>query len=177
MEKQWYAIHTFSGYEDKVKENLEKSIISKGLNEKVSNIVIPTEEVLEVRKGKKTIISKKLFSGYILMEMEITDDIWYLIKNTPGVSGFVGPDGKPTALKQSEVKNLLSRMTDVKSKPRHEIPYSKGDMVTVTGGPFASFNGRVEEVDVEKGRLKVMVSIFGRATPVNLEYMQVEKMQ
>ncbi len=174
---QWYAIHTFSGHEEKVKDHLERNRIYKNLEDKVAQIIIPTEEVLEVKKGKKTIISKKLFSGYILMQMEITDEVWYLIKNTQGVSGFVGPGGKPAALKPSEVKSLLARMTDVKSKPRREIPYSKGEMVTVTSGPFASFNGRVEDIDEEKGRLKVMVSIFGRATPVDLDYVQVEKMQ
>ena len=173
----WYAVHTFSGYEEKVKDHIERVLVIKGLTDLVPQILIPTEEIMEVKKGKKTIVSKKLFSGYLLMEMNITDEIWYIVKNAPGVSGFVGPGGKPTPLRESEVKQLLSRMTDVKSKPRREIPYSKGEMVTVISGPFASFNGRVDDIDTEKGRLKVMVSIFGRATPVDLDYIQVEKMQ
>lgn len=175
MAKKWYVIHTQTGYEDKVKANLEKSAETSNLKELISQVLVPTERVSEVKEGKKKISTRKFFPGYILVEMELTDETWYLTKNTPGVSGFIGSGRRPIPLKDEEVKAILKQTELAKEKPMPKVTFEKGEEVRVLEGPFASFNGTIEETNPTKGKLKVTISIFGRATPVELEYWQVEK--
>jgi transcriptional antiterminator NusG len=175
MAKQWYVINTYSGYENKVKTNLENSIKAKHLEETIFQVLVPSEEVSEVRGGKKKISTKRFFPGYILVEMELTDESWYEVCNTPKVTGFVGSGNKPTPLTQAEVENIIGQMKGTRARPKPKVMFEKGEPVKVTEGPFSNFSGKVEEVNVERGKLKVMVTIFGRPTPVELEFGQVEK--
>lgn len=175
MAKKWYIIHTQTGHEGKIKLNIEKRIKESSLQEFISQILIPTEKVSEVRGGKKKISFRKFFPGYVLIEMELSDKLWYLIKSTPGVTGFIGPRAKPQALKEHEVKNILRQTEEKRERPTPKVIFEKGEGVRVTEGPFVNFNGIVEETNPNRGKLKVTVSIFGRATPVELEYWQVEK--
>lgn len=175
MPKKWYVIHTQTGHEEKVKRNIEKHLKETALQEFVAQILIPTEKVSEVRAGKKKISFRKFFPGYVLLEMELTDKVWYLIRSTPGVTGFIGPRARPQALKEQEIKGILRQADERKEKPTPKVIYEKGEGVRVVNGPFTNFNGMVEEINPSKGKLKVTVSIFGRATPVELEYWQVEK--
>lgn len=176
MPKQWYVIHTQTGQEEKVKSNIENRLKDSNCIDKIAQMFIPTERVSEVRGGKKKITQRKFFPGYVLIEMELTDDTWYLIKNTPGVSGFIGTKTKPFPLREDEVKNILKQAEERKEKPLPKVSFSKGDTVKITEGPFVNFTGEIVEVNPAKQKLKTMVSIFGRATPVELEYWQVEKM-
>jgi len=173
--KKWYIIHSQTGFEDRVKRSLENRIKSTGLQDNVSQIIIPTEQVTEIRTGKKRISKRKFFPGYILIEMELSESAYSVIKTTPGVTGFIGTSKKPTPLSQEEVENILKRIEETRTKPSPKVVFEKGEQVKVTQGPFVNFNGIIEEIHPEKGRLKVSVSIFGRATPVELEYWQVEK--
>lgn len=173
--KNWYVVHTQTGLEDKVKAVLENRIAAKGLSELISKIVIPTEQVSEIRSGKKRVSQRKFFPGYILVEMELTESNFLFIKNTPGVTGFIGLGKKPMPLPQSEVDNILKRSEETQVKPSPKVIFEKGEQVRVTEGPFVNFNGTIDEIHPEKGKLKVSVSIFGRSTPVELEYWQVEK--
>ncbi len=173
--KNWYVVHTQTGSEDKVKISLEHKIASQGMQETINKVVIPTEQVSEVRSGKKRISQRKFFPGYILVEMELSEATYFLIKSTPGVTGFIGLGKKPMPLPQTEVDNILKRTQDTQAKPSPKIVFEKGEQVRVTEGPFVNFNGTIEEIHPERGKLKVSVSIFGRATPVELEYWQVEK--
>lgn len=173
--KNWYVVHTQTGAEDKVKTLLESRVTSSGLNETISQVVIPTEQVSEVRSGKKRISQRKFFPGYLIVEMELNEQTYLLIKTTPGVTGFIGLGKKPMALPQAEVDNILKRTEDTQAKPSPKTIFEKGEQVRVTEGPFVNFNGTIEEIHPEKGKLKVSVSIFGRSTPVELEYWQVEK--
>ncbi len=173
--KNWYVVHTQTGSEDKVKISLEHKIISQGLQEAINKVVIPTEQVSEVRSGKKRISQRKFFPGYILVEMELSEATYSLIKSIPGVTGFIGLGKKPMPLPQTEVDNILKRTQDTQAKPSPKIVFEKGEQVRVTEGPFVNFNGTIDEIHPEKGKLKVSVSIFGRSTPVELEYWQVEK--
>ncbi len=173
--KNWYVVHTQTGSEDKVKISLEHKITSQGMQETINKVVIPTEQVSEVRSGKKRISQRKFFPGYILVEMELSEATYFLIKSTPGVTGFIGLGKKPMPLPQTEVDNILKRTQDTQAKPSPKIVFEKGEQVRVTEGPFVNFNGTIEEIHPERGKLKVSVSIFGRATPVELEYWQVEK--
>ncbi len=173
--KNWYVVHTQTGAEDKVKTLLESRVTSSGLNEIISQVVIPTEQVSEVRSGKKRISQRKFFPGYLIVEMELNEQTYLLIKTTPGVTGFIGLGKKPMALPQAEVDNILKRTEDTQAKPSPKTIFEKGEQVRVTEGPFVNFNGTIEEIHPEKGKLKVSVSIFGRSTPVELEYWQVEK--
>ena len=175
MPKKWYVIHTQTGYEEKVKRNIEKHLQESALQEFVGQILIPTEKVSEVRAGKKKISFRKFFPGYVLLEIDLTDKVWYLIRSTPGVTGFIGPRARPQALKEQEIKGILRQAEERKEKPTPKVIYEKGEGVRVVNGPFTNFNGIVEEINPNKGKLKVTVSIFGRATPVELEYWQVEK--
>ena len=175
MIKKWYIIHTQTGHEEKIKLNIEKRARETSLQEFISQILIPTEKVSEVRSGKKKISFRKFFPGYVLIEMELTDKLWYLIKTTPGVTGFIGPRARPQALKEQEIKNILRQTEEKREKPTPKVIFEKGEGVRVIEGPFVNFNGIVEELSPNKGKLKVTVSIFGRATPVELEYWQVEK--
>ena len=173
--KKWYIIHSQTGFEDKVKLALQNKIESAGLQDSVGQIVIPTEQISEVRRGRKRVSQRKFFPGYILINMELNDVIYAAIKSTPGVTGFIGTGKKPTPLSQDDADNILKRIQETKTKPSPKVVFEKGEQVRVNHGPFVNFNGTIEEVYPEKGKLKVSVSIFGRSTPVELEYWQVEK--
>lgn len=175
MAKKWYILHTQTGYEDKVKSLIESRAKSGNLIELVSQVLVPTERVSEVKEGKKRISTRKFFPGYVLVEMELTDETWYLVKNTPGVSGFVGSARKPVPLQDSEVEAIIKQAELAKEKPTPKVAFEKGENVRVLEGPFTNFNGTIEEINPAKGKLKVTISIFGRSTPVELEYWQVEK--
>ncbi|HUU51244.1 MAG TPA: transcription termination/antitermination protein NusG [Nitrospinota bacterium] len=175
MTKKWYVIHTYSGYENKVKQSLEERLEALGFQERVSRVLVPTEDVIEVKGGKKKVSARKFFPGYIIVEMDMDDDIWYLIKNTPKVTGFLGDKRNPTPLSEEEVKNILGQVEGDKTKPKPKVLFSKGESVRVIDGPFTNFTGVIDEISPERGKLKVMVSIFGRATPVELEFLQVER--
>ncbi|MBN2097633.1 MAG: transcription termination/antitermination factor NusG [Candidatus Omnitrophica bacterium] len=175
MAKKWYVIHTQTGYEDKIKLNIEKLIQEKSLQDQIFQILIPTEKVSEVKGGKKKISFRKFFPGYVLIEMDLSDKLWYLIKSTPGVTGFIGARARPQALREKEIKAILRQAEERKEKPTPKVVFEKGEGIRVIDGPFTNFNGIVEEVNPNKGKIKVTVSIFGRATPVELEYWQVEK--
>ncbi|MBN1871695.1 MAG: transcription termination/antitermination factor NusG [Candidatus Omnitrophica bacterium] len=176
MAKRWYVIHTQTGCEDKVKTSIETRSETSNLKDLVSQVMVPTEKVSEVKEGKKKISTRKFFPGYVLVEMELTDETWYLIKNTPGVSGFIGSGRKPVPLQQEEVDAILKQTELAKEKPIPKVAFEKGEGVRVLEGPFTNFNGTIEEINPVKGKLKVTISIFGRATPVELEYWQVEKL-
>ena len=175
MAKNWYVIHTQTGWEDKVKTSLEKMIKQHSKEDRITKVLIPTERVSEVREGKKKISQRKFFPGYILVEMELDDETWYLVKSTPGVSGFIGPRAKPVPLKESEIQSILKHAQDAQEKPMPKTNFEKGEGIRVIDGPFVNFNGNIEDVNPIKGKLKVIISIFGRSTPVELEYWQVEK--
>ena len=175
MVQAWYVIHTYSGFENKVKASIEQKTAALGLGDKVSKILIPTEEVVELKKGKKKVSTRKFFPGYILIKMEMSDDLWYLVKNTPKVTGFVGPGTKPIPISEEEVEEIIKQVETGGEKPRHKVLYAPGEAVRIIDGPFTNFSGIVEEVKPDKGRLKVMVSIFGRSTPVDLDFLQVER--
>jgi transcriptional antiterminator NusG len=170
--KSWYAVHTYSGHENKVKTNIERRADSLGLKDKIVRIVVPIEEETRNRNGRRTTIKRKVFPGYVLMEMELTDQTWYLVKNTIGVTGFVSSGNKPVPLQQHEVQNILDAL---EQKTPLAPKWSKGDVIRVTTGPFADFNGSIEEVNVDKQKVKVLISIFGRDTPVELDLNQIER--
>ena len=172
--KNWYVVHTQTGFEEKVRALLETRVASSGLQEQISGIVIPTEQISEIRSGKKRLSQRKFFPGYLLVEMELNDATHLLIKTTPGVTGFIGLGKKPMPLPQKEVDSILKRTEETQSKPSPKIIFEKGEQVRVTEGPFVNFNGTIEEVHPEKGKIKVSISIFGRSTPVELEYWQIE---
>ncbi|OVE80713.1 transcription termination/antitermination protein NusG [bacterium K02(2017)] len=173
--KQWYVVHTYSGYEHKAKLALEERIKSKTMDDFFDEILVPAETVVEIRKGQKKETTRKFFPSYILVKMELTQDTWHLVKDTNRVTGFVGNSTKPAPIAEDEVKRITKQIDDGQMKPKLKVSYQKGDSVRVVDGPFHSFNGTVEEVNPEKGRMKVLVSIFGRATPVDLEFSQVER--
>jgi len=177
MSKKWYVIHTQTGKEDMVRKSIENMLELKPENKKfISKVFIPTEKVAEVRSGEKKISERKFFPGYLLIEMELNDISWYLIKNTSGVTGFVGSKTKPTALAEDEVAEIIEQTKEGKAKPVPKVVLKEGEVVRVKEGPFKNFSGTIEETNLEKGKIKVMISIFGRATPVDLEIWQVEKM-
>lgn len=175
LSKQWYVVQTYSGYERKVKLSLEEQFGHSDCKELMGEIVIPTEEVVEVRKGQKKISSRKFFPGYILVHVEMVQEVWYLIKNTPKVTGFLGGGSSPTPLSESEVKTIMDQIKGESARPKPRFSFEKGESVRVVDGPFINFNGVVDDVNPDKGMVKVMVSIFGRATPVELEFPQIEK--
>jgi len=172
---KWYIIHTYSGFERKVKESLETRVQAFGLQEKIGRVLIPTEAVTEVRGGKKYTSERMFYPGYVLVEMDMDDHVWHVVKSTPRVTGFVGTGQQPTPLSEDEVKQIVHRVAEGKEKPRLEVKFEKNESVRITEGPFASFTGIVDEVNEDRETLKVMVTIFGRATPVELEFNQVEK--
>jgi transcriptional antiterminator NusG len=173
--KRWYIIHAYSNFEKKVKESIEEQAKSRGLWDKFEDILVPTEKVTEVRRGRKIDTDRKFFPGYVLAKCDLTDDVYHLIKNTPKVTGFLGADKKPIPIPDAEAQRILQQVQEGIERPRPSITFEIGEQVRVADGPFASFNGTVEEVDDGRSRLKVAVSIFGRATPVELEFGQVEK--
>jgi transcriptional antiterminator NusG len=173
-ERKWYVVHTYSGYEGKVKANLEKRVESMLMQDKIFRIVVPTEDEIEYKDGRKLITKKKIFPGYVLVEMVMNDDSWYVVRNTPGVTGFVGSGAKPVSLDASEVKGILRHMGV--DEPRPKVMYEDGESVKVVHGPFMGFIGKVREVNLDKGKLRVLVSMFGRETPVELDFSQVEKL-
>ena len=175
MEAKWYVVHTQTGAEAKVKANLLTRAASSGLSSTIQQVFIPTEKVSEVKAGKKKISERKFFPGYILVQMELTDESWYLVRNTPGISGFVGSGKKPIPLSEDEVGQILRQQEEKTAKPKPKVEFGVGESVRVKEGAFANFNGTIEEINPNRGKLKVMVSIFGRSTPVELEYWQVEK--
>lgn len=174
-EQRWYVVHTYSGFESKVKTSIEQRATALGLREKISEILIPAEDVVELKKGKKRIVSHKFFPGYLLIRMEMSDDLWYLVRSTPKVTGFVGPGTRPIPIPEEEVAHIRQQVEEGAEKPKHKVQFVRGEAVRVIDGPFTNFTGIVDEIRPEKGRLKVMVSIFGRPTPVDLEFLQVEK--
>jgi len=173
-DQQWYVIHTYSGYENKVKTNLEHRIESMGVQDKIFQVVIPTEEEIEIKDGQRRTVQKKVFPGYVLVEMVMSDDSWYVVRNTPGVTGFVGSGNKPIPLEDAEVRKILKQMTA--EAPRVKIQFEKDQSVRIIDGPFADFIGVVSEILQDKGKVRVMVSFFGRETPIELDFLQVEKL-
>ncbi|WP_407271461.1 transcription termination/antitermination protein NusG [Radiobacillus sp. PE A8.2] len=177
MEKNWYVVHTYSGYENKVKANLEKRLESMGMEDKIFRVLVPEDEETEIKNGKKKVSKKKVFPGYVLAEMVMTDDSWYVVRNTPGVTGFVGSTGsgsKPIPLLSEEVETILKRMG--MDEPTVEIDFEVKESVKVTEGPFANFTGTIEHIDTDKHKVKVHVNMFGRETPVELEFAQIQKL-
>jgi len=173
--KQWYIIHTYSGFENKVKQSLRQRADAYGMGEKIGEILVPTEEVIEVRDGKKYTIKKKFFPGYVLVQMEMSDEAWHVVRSTPKVTGFVGGGQRPLPMSQEEVDRILGQIHVTESKPKPKFDYKVGETVKITDGPFSNFTGVVEELNEDRSTLKVMVSIFGRATPVELEFHQVKR--
>jgi transcriptional antiterminator NusG len=173
---KWYIIHAYSGFERKVRESLESRIRAYNLENKIGRIMIPTEPVTELRNGKKYTIERVFLPGYVLVEMDLDNDLWHVIKNTPRVTGFLGTGDSPVALSEAEVSSILFRSDVSKDKPAMKVKYEKGEMVRINEGPFANFNGAVDDVNEDKQTLKVMVSIFGRSTPVEIEFSKVDKM-
>jgi transcriptional antiterminator NusG len=173
--KNWYIIHTYSGFENKVQESLRTRAEAFGFADKIGQILIPTEEVVELRNGKKVTSKRLVYPGYVLVEMEMNDALWHEVKNTPRVTGFVGGGNSPVPLSPEEVNSILNRQASSAERPRPKMTFEKNDPVRIVDGPFANFSGKVDEVNPERGTLRVMVTIFGRATPVELEFLQVEK--
>ncbi len=171
--RRWYVVHTYSGYENKVKTNLEKRVQSMGMQEKIFQVLIPTEDEIEIKEGKRRIAKRKIYPGYVLVEMILDDDSWYVVRNTPGVTGFVGSGNRPVPLEEEEVRAILGQVKD--ETPKLRIHYHKGDTVRITSGPFQEFTGVVDEILPEKEKVRVLVSIFGRETPVELDFTQVER--
>lgn len=173
-QKSWYVVHTYSGYEERVKKNLEQRIKYMDSGEEISEVIIPTEVEIEVKDGQRRNVSKKILPGYILVQMELSDQSWNIVRNTPGVTGFVGSGNEPTPLEEREVNQILKQMET--EAPRVRVGFRKGQSVRVTSGPFIDFVGVVDEISLDKGKVKVLLSLFGRETPVELDFLQVEKL-
>ena len=171
--RAWYVVHCYSGHENKVKHNLEQRIESMGMKDKIFEVIVPTEEEVEIKDGKRRVVERRIFPGYILVNMIMTEESWYVVRNTPGVTGFVGMGSKPTPLRPEEVAQILKRM-EVET-PRVRVTFREGDRVRIIEGPFNDFRGTVAEVDMERGKVRVLVNFFGRETPVELDFLQVEK--
>ncbi|MFO0994398.1 MAG: transcription termination/antitermination protein NusG [Hyphomicrobiales bacterium] len=177
MTKRWYIVHAYSNFENKVADSIKEQAAQKGLGELFEQVLVPTEEIVEMRRGRKIKSQRRFFPGYVLVKMEMTDQAYHLIKNTPKVTGFLGSDNRPVSITDAEAARILNQVAEGVERPRAPISFEVGEQVRVADGPFASFSGLVEEVDEQRARLKVAVSIFGRPTPVELEYTQVEKVR
>ena len=175
MAHRWYVLHVYSGFEKKVAEAITDKAAQKGLSDSVEEIMVPTEEVVEMRRGKKVSAERKFFPGYVLIKMELNDNLWHLVKDIPKVTGFLGANNKPAPVSEKEAQRLIQQVQEGVDRPKPSVTFDIGEELKVVDGPFASFNGFVEQIDEDKQKLKVSVSIFGRATPVELEYSQVEK--
>ncbi|HLC44333.1 MAG: transcription termination/antitermination protein NusG [Candidatus Doudnabacteria bacterium RIFCSPHIGHO2_01_FULL_50_11] len=173
-ERNWYALHTYSGYEDSVVFNLKQRIESLSMEDKIFDVLAPKEKKIKIKDGKRTVIEEKIFPGYVLVNMIVTDDSWYVVRNTPNVTGFVGSGTVPTPISRDEMKNIQKRMGV--EEPKFKIDFKAGDLVRITDGPFKEYEGKVSEIDEEKGKIKVLVSIFGRETPVEIDSLQVKKL-
>jgi len=173
-QKQWFVIHTYSGYEDRVKKNLEQRIKAMDSGDEVFQVTVPTEEEIEVKNGQRRTVTKKILAGYVLVQMKMSDQSWNVVRNTPGVTGFVGTGNKPVPLREEEVDQILKQMTA--EAPKVKIGFRKGQSIRVTDGPFIDFVGVVDDISTEKGKVKVLLSLFGRETPVELDFLQVEKL-
>lgn len=174
MTKRWYVIHTYSGSEGRVKTSLEERSQALGLREQIAQILLPTEDMVEIKGGKKKISPRKIFPGYLMIEMDMTEETWYLIKNTPKVTGFLGDAKHPTPLPDEEVQHLLEQLRGDRTKAKPRVLFARGELVRIIDGPFTNFSGVIEEINPDRGKVKVMVTIFGRATPVELEFVQIE---
>lgn len=175
MSKKWYVVHTYSGYENRVKTSLDEKIRSLGCEDIFGEVLVPSEKVVEMVKGEKKTTSRRFFPGYILVNMDLTDEAWHIVNNIPKVTGFVGGSQSPPSITEEEVKRITQQMEEGAVRPKPKVLFEKGESIRVVDGPFTNFNGIVEEVKPEKGKLRVLVSIFGRQTPVELEFVQVEK--
>lgn len=171
--RQWYAIHTYSGYEEKVADSVRQKINAVDMADKIFDVLVPKEKQIEIKNGKRKIVEKKIFQGYVLVEMKLTDETWYIVRNTPGVTGFVGSGTEPTPVSDKEISKIRKRMGV--EEPKHHIDYRAGEVVSIIDGPFKGFDGSISEIDEQKGKIKVMVSMFGRDTPVELDALQVNK--
>ncbi len=171
--RAWYAIHTYSGYEEKVAESIQQRVESVDMADKIFGVLVPKEKQIEIKNGKRKIVEKKIFQGYVLVEMKMTEDAWFIIRNTPGVTGFVGTGSDPTPVSDAEIAKIKKRMGV--ADPKHQINYTIGEVVNITDGPFKGFDGAINEIDTAKGKIKVLVSMFGRETPVELDALQVKK--
>jgi transcriptional antiterminator NusG len=171
---EWYVVHTYAGYENKVMTNLEKRVSSMDMEDEIFRVVVPTEDHMEIKNGEKKIVQKKIFPGYVLVEMILTDDSWYVVRNTPGVTGFVGMGSKPTPLRDEEIENILYQMGVERPKPK--VDFDVGESVKVVSGPFEGFVGTIEEINIDQAKLRVLVNMFGRETPLELDFVQVRKM-
>ena len=171
--RQWYAIHTYSGYEEKVADSIRQRINAVDMADKIFDVMVPKEEQIEIKNGKRKVVEKKIFQGYALVEMKLTDETWYIVRNTPGVTGFVGSGTEPTPVSDAEITKIKKRMGV--DDPKHHIDFAIGEVVSIIDGPFKGFDGAVSEIDTQKGKLKVMVGMFGRDTPVELDALQVTK--
>ncbi len=173
-QREWYAIHTYSGYEDSVSRNLQQRIESLGFEDKIFSVLVPKEKKIRVKGGKREVVEEKIYPGYVLVEMIVSDDSWYVVRNTPSVTGFIGAGTTPTPLARAEIDGLLARMGV--DEPKYKVDVQVGERVKISDGPFKDFDGKVSEVDMEKGRIKVLVTIFGRETPVELDFLQMKKL-
>lgn len=171
--KHWYAIHTYSGYEEKVSESIRQRAESLDMKDKIFQVLVPKEKMIEVKNGKRKVVEKKIFQGYVLVQVKLTDDAWYIVRNTPGVTGFVGTGTDPSPVSPAEIEKIMKRMG--RSEPKHKIDYKVGEVVNITDGPFKGFDGAINEIDTQKGKLKVLVNMFGRETPVELDSLQVKR--
>lgn len=175
MTKKWYAIHTYSGFEGRVKASIEEKIKTLKLEDKIAQVLVPTENVVELKDGKKRVSTKKFFPGYVLIEMDLSDETWHLINNIPKVTGFIGSNNKPSPLTDDEVENIRKQMDTGVTLTKTKSQFQKGDNVRIADGPFLGFTGVIDDIDIDHRKLRVMVSIFGRSTPVELDFLQVEK--
>lgn len=171
--KQWYAIHTYSGYEEKVAESIRQRAESLDMNDKIFQVLVPKEKMIEVKNGKRKVVEKRIFQGYVLVQIKMSEDAWYIVRNTPGVTGFVGSGTDPTPISTDEIEKIMKRMG--RAEPKHKLDYTVGEVVNITDGPFKGFDGSINEVDEAKGKLKVLVNMFGRETPVELDGLQVKR--